>query len=1169
MKIKTLFGHLLCLKTHNRTLNIMKITLFMVFVCAFQLVASTSKAQDAMIELPSSSVTVETIFLEIEKQTDYLVVYSNRELDVKNTVNLSKKKAKVSEIIQKLLENSDLKYEHTNNYIVFSKKAEGIQVAQQTALKVKGKVVDETGEGVIGASVQEKGTTNGTITDIDGNFSLDVSSREVVLEVSFIGYSKASVKAKANVPVKVILKEDAKMLDEVVVVAYGTQKKVNLTGSVSMVNEKAFEARPVQNVAQTLQGMVPGMNVSVGANGGMLNSTPSISIRGAGTIGDGSTASPLVLIDGVEGNMNLLNPQDIESISVLKDAASASVYGSRAPFGVILITTKKGKTGKARVSYSNNFRWNSPMNQPQKMDSWRFVHFMNDARTNAGQDVLFGQEVIDNLAARRRGEVGLIVPVNKDGGFNLNSANANTDFYKLHYKDWALSQEHSVSVSGGNEKLNYYVSGNFMDQEGLLRYADDNYKRYTVNSKISGAINKNISFSYNSKWFKTDYEAPSYLTGLFFHEILRKWPNAPAIDPNGYPTENSQIIHLTEGGRHREKINQTMQQLAIHITPLQGWAIHLEGNARINTNFQHTDIEALQAHNGLGEPYQIATNNKLIAGQSRVTEIANKSEFYTVNIYSDYSKQWTNHFLKVMAGFNAEVNNGSSLSGQRDGIISSEVPTLNTATLADIATGGYSDWATAGFFGRVNYNYKERYMVELNGRYDGTSRFLRDQRWNFFPSFSLGYNMAREDFWKPLQKWVNLFKLKLSWGELGNQNTSSLYPFYATMPLTIGKNQWLLNGELTNTASIPALVSTALTWERIRSFNIGLDFGLFSNRLTGTIEYFKRKTLDMVGPAPQLPAILGIAVPKVNNADMESAGFDFDIQWRDKIGEVAYGIKFNVSDAQSKVTRYPNTTNEIGGWYAGKKSGTIWGYTTIGIAKSDEEMQDHLATLPNGGQNIGGAGTKWGAGDIMYADINGDGVVNGGRGTLSDPGDRKIIGNSTPRFNFGLIVDASYKGFDISAFFQGVGKRDFLPPAGEKGAMFWGAVNNLYQTVALVQHWDYFRPEGHEMGTNLNAYYPNPDLSTLKNQQPQTRYLQNAAYIRLKNIQVGYTFPKVLTQKIRVNKCRIYISGDNLWTHSKIASMYDPEALGSMDGWGAGKTYPLSKVISCGISINM
>lgn len=1146
----------------------MKLTVLLL-VCSLGIAhAANSHAQTTDVHITAQNQTVKEVLQEIESQSGFGFFYDNTLIDLDRRVSVESGNDNVFDILDQIFEGTDVSYKVVDKTkIILTTHEDAVQQSQQTGKhKVTGKVVDEKGEALIGASILEKGSSNGTTTDIDGNFVLTVSSETSVLEISYIGYLTKDINVQLNKPMTIRLQENTEMLDEVVVVGYGTQKKINLTGSVSQVTSEAFESRPVQNVAQALQGVVPGLNISIGANGGMLNSTPNVSIRGAGTIGSGSTASPLVLIDGVEGNMNLLNPQDIESISVLKDVASASVYGSRAPFGVILITTKKGKQGKATVSYSNNFRWNSPLNQPESMDSYRFVHYLNDAKTNAGQSAQFSQEVIDNIAARNNGKVGLIVPITKNGQFSLVEANGDTDWYNLHYKDWALSQEHSIAVSGGTEKLNYYVSGNFMDQEGLLRYADDSYYRYSLSSKITGKINKYISFSFNSKWFRTDYDAPSYLNGLFFHEILRRWPNYPAIDPNGYPIQQSQIIHLQDGGRHTEDFNQFVHQLSIDITPLKDWTIHLQGNTRLNTTFNHTDIEALQAHDAYGRPYDIPSNNNLTAGQSRVTETASKSVFYTVNIYSDYHRQLGSHFFKVMAGFNMEQNDSRDLSGQRDGIISSDVPTLDTSTSEDIAKGGYSDWATVGFFGRINYNYKERYLLELNGRYDGTSRFLRPQRWNFFPSFSVGWNIAREDFWKPLEQWVSMLKFKASWGELGNQNTSSLYPFYQTMPLTIGTGKWLLDGALTNTANIPALVSTSLTWERVRSFNIGLDFAMFNNRLTGTVEYFKRKTLDMVGPAPQLPGILGIAVPKTNNADMQSVGFDFDISWRDRIGPVSYGVKFNLSDAKQKILRYPNTTNAIGDWYVGKLNGEIWGYTTIGIARTDEEMQDHLASLPNGGQNQ--IGSKWGAGDIMYADLNGDGKISAGQNTLSDHGDKSIIGNSTPRFNYGITLDVSYAGFDASVFFQGVGKRDFMPSAGQQGAMFWGVVNNLYQSVALKEHWDYWRPEGHPLGANLNAYYPRPDISTSKNQQAQTRYLQNAAYIRLKNVQIGYTLPKVWAQKLHLQKCRIYIAGENLWTGTKLASMFDPEALGSMGSWGAGKTYPLSKVISCGLNIN-
>ena len=321
----------------------------------------------------------------------------------------------------------------------------------------------------------------------------------------------------------------------------------------------------------------------------------------------------------------------------------------------------------------------------------------------------------------------------------------------------------------------------------------------------------------------------------------------------------------------------------------------------------------------------------------------------------------------------------------------------------------------------------------------------------------------------------------------------------------------------------------------------------------------------MVGPAPQLPLVLGIAPAIVNNADMKSYGFEIELSWRDRIGEVDYGVKFNLADAQQKVVKYPNTTNAFNDWYAGKMSGEIWGYTSLGIAKTDEEMKEHLASLPNGGQNQ--LGNKWGAGDIMYADINGDGKIDGGKGTLADPGDQRIIGNSTPRYNFGLVLDASYKGFDVSIFFQGVGKRDYAPIVGTNGAVFWGAVNNIWQSMAMEEHFDYFRPEGHPMGANLNGYYPRPDFTSNKNHQVQTRYLQDASYIRLKNLQIGYTLPKQWINKLHINRCRVYVSGDNLWTGTSLASMFDPETLAAGD-WGSGKTYPLSKVISFGLNVN-
>lgn len=1043
-----------------------------------------------------------------------------------------------------------------------------IQQQAKQSIKVTGTVTDDQGESVIGAAVMVEGSKNGTVTDLNGHFSLMVDSEKTTLSVSFIGYKPTLVKVNGSSPLLIKLVEDTQTLDEVVVVGFGTQKKINMTGAVSQVTEETFKSRPVSSVSQALQGVVPGLNFSVGQEGGALNSNLSVDIRGAGTIGKGSTSAPLILIDGVEGNMNLVNSQDIESISVLKDAAASSVYGSRAPFGVILITTKQGKEGKATVNYNSNFRFNSPVSTPNAMDSYTFVNYFNEGRLNGGQSVFFDQGVLDRIAARNSGEMGLYIPLSTTNSntFQFNSANGNTDWYDVHYKDWVLSQEHNVSLSGGTQKLSYYLSGNFMDQEGFLRYGGDEYYRYNVNAKINAQINKHISIMYNTRWTRTNYDRPSYLeeNGLIYQDIVRRWPNMVPVDPNGYYTINSGIPQLLDGGRSKDDVDQMSHRLQLMITPLEDWRIIAEGNVRTTHSFYHTEVLPVYTHEVDGTPYLMAFSNNYSAGQSRVTEKSTKNEFYTTNIYSDYAHTIKGHSLKVMVGFNAELQKARTVFAQRDGLINPDIPTIDTATEADKVSGGYTHWATAGFFGRINYDYKGRYLLEMNGRYDGTSRFVDNKRWNFFPSFSAGWNIAKEAFWEPYQDVLNSFKLRGSWGELGNQNTSSLYPFFEAMPININSGGWLINGKKTNTANIPGLISQMLTWERVQSMNIGLDVAALNNRLTGSAEFFVRKTLDMVGPAPELPATLGIAVPSTNNANMKSVGWELELSWRDRIGAVKYGVKFNLSDATQEVTEYPNETWQISDWYAGKRMGSIWGYRSAGIAKSQEEMDAHLASLPNGGQKaIGG---KWRAGDVMYIDLNGDGKIDAGQGTLSDHGDREIIGNSTPRYRYGIILDASYLGFDVSAFFQGVGKRDFAPANGANGAVFWGTVNNTYQSVGFEEHLDYFRPEGHPFGANLDGYYPIPDMSTSKNQQTQTRYLQDASYIRLKNIQLGYTLPKMLLSKFYVNSLRLYISGENLWTHTKLSSLFDPETLAGEQG--QGKTYPLSKVISLGVNIN-
>lgn len=1055
-------------------------------------------------------------------------------------------------------------------------KSTNTPIIQQNERIIKGVVKDATGETVIGANVAVKGTTNGTVTDMDGNFSLKVPAG-AVLKISFIGYKDAEVKITNQQVLNLVLQDDSQALDEVVVVGFGSQKKVNLTGAVSTVKAEALEARPVTNVSQALQGVVPGLNFSVPIGGGELDNNMKFNIRGVGSIGSGSKAEPLVLIDGMEGDMNALNPQDIEGISVLKDAAASSIYGSRAPFGVILITTKSGKSGRVNVNYNNNIRFSDPTKVPQMLDSYKFAQYFNESSGNGGGGAMFNQDAMDRIIAYQKGELLTGTVSNASGNWQeYGGANANTNWFDEHYRRWTPSHEHNISVNGGSEKVTYMLSGNFMDERGLLKHSDDSFKRYSLNAKLRAEISKFLTVNYTSRWIRNDYDKSYYQNGLFFHNLARRWPTIPVTDPNGHYMEGSEIIQLEDGGRDKTQRDDLTQQLQLVIEPIKNWRITAEANMKTVDAFRHYEVLPVFRYNDKNEPLPMKFDENYGIGMTGVGETANRRNFYTVNAFTDYSYDTKGgHSFKMMVGFNAELNRYRQVSASRKGLISAATPSIPTA-LDDIQNGGeLNEWATAGFFGRLNYNYKERYMAEVNIRYDGTSRFIGDQRWGLFPSFSAGWNIAREEFWDDLNQYVGTLKVRGSWGELGNQNTSNLYPFYPSMDIKIKDSQWLINGLKPTTAQMPGMVSNLMTWERVRSWNVGLDFGALNNRLTGSFDYFNRKTLDMVGPAPELPVILGADVPKINNADMESYGFELELSWRDRIGNVNYGIKGVLSDARQKVTRYPNATDDFSNWYAGKMSGEIWGYTTIGIAKTQEEMDAHLATLSNGGQSA--LGSKWGAGDIMYADLNGDGKVDGGGGLLTDRGDMKIIGNNTSRFNYGITLDAEWKGIDISMFFQGIGKRDVEVG----GPYFWGAVGNEWQSTGFKEHWDFFRAGDNPLGANLNSYYPRPLFGTAadRNQKTQTRYLQNGAYLRMKNIQLGYTFPKQWMNAVKIQSLRVYISGDNLLTLTKMSKIFDPETVDGREWWDTdvnqsskagnnGKVYPLSKVISFGINVN-
>ena len=1045
--------------------------------------------------------------------------------------------------------------------------------AQNSTIKVKGVVNDAMGP-VIGASIVEKGNTgNGTITDIDGNFSLNVSSNSTLI-VSFVGYKAPEIPVAGKTFFTIDLKEDNEMLEEVVVVGFATQKKVNLTGSVGTATAKDIEARPVANAVQALQGVIPGLNISNSGNGGELNATKSIDVRGTGTVGKDasgnafSSGSPLILIDGMEGDLNSINPQDIESISVLKDAAASSIYGSRAPFGVVLVTTKSGKSGRAQINYNMNMRYSTPIKMPDMANSYEFVNLFDDAEYNGSGKHLYTDEYRQFVYDFMTGKSDDYIWGNGSGGkWNYDYSANNVNWLKEYYRNTAPSQEHNVSVSGGSDKMTYYLSANYMTQEGFMRYGTEDYDRYTITAKISAQLTKALKVDYSNRWVRTDYERPTYMNDDFYNHILRRARPVRAVyDPNGYLMSDINYIGvMRDGGRHNEQKDAMAQQLKITVTPLKNWNIIGEMNIKTDNNWNHWEQFVVYSHykDNPENTYTALTS----ANKDQVSEYSLKTTYLNPTVYSNYNFSLKEkHNFTILGGFQAEIMKYRDMEGARTGLVTTDLPVLNLTTDADSYTlkGLYKNWKNAGFFGRINYDYNGKYLVEGNLRYDGSSRFRRGNRWILTPSFSLGWNVARENFWEKLADVVEVFKLRVSYGELANQNTTSWYPTYQTLGVTTNGGKWLQNGALTSVASVPGLISTSLSWEKIKNTNIGFDFGALNNRLTGSFDYFWRKTKNMVGPGVELPAILGATVPSTNNTDLTTFGWELSIGWRDKVGELGYGVKLNISDNQTRIDKYPNPTNSLSKYMAGELTGDIYGYTTIGIAKTQEEMDAHIASLPKGGQTA--IGSKWEAGDIMYADINGDGKIDNGSNTLDDMGDLKKIGNNTPRFRTGITLDAQWKGFDFSMFWQGVLKRDFDP--GENSMVFWGTTGSgQWWSTSFKDHMDYFRAEdtASPLGANVNAYYPRP-LFNNKNHKTQTAYLQNAAYMRLKNLQLGYTLPKSLINKIGLQNVRVYVSGENLLTITGLSDTMDPETAGI--GKQGGTVYPLSRVYSFGLSVN-
>ena len=1158
---------------------IMRLILFLILINVHVAVA-VGYAQ--RINMDKKHISLRDALRELRKQSDYNIIVDGDLLKKAGAIDVNLKNASLTEALSSLLEGQKLGYEIYKKNVVIkpivvpNNKTESRVSAPivQQQREVKGEVVDANGTALAGVSVSVKGKSSATATDDKGAFSLAAQPGDMLV-FSSVGYADQEVLVGSAAVHVVLVTEDAS-LDEVVVVGFGTQKKVNLTGAVGTVSAKELESRPVTSATQALQGLVPGLKIST--NSGDLSKDMSVSVRGTGTIGS-SSGSPLILIDGMEGDLNAINPQDIENISILKDAASSSIYGSRAPFGVILVTTKSGKNGRISINYNTNLRNASPINVPETMDSYTFAVMLNSARRNEGVQPFFSDETMQKMLDFQAGKLtgGLDPDVNNPNSWAdiWSQGYANTDIYDATYKSNIFAQEHNLSATGGSEKVNYYASFNYLDQGGLLEIGKDGMKRYNVMGKINAKLTDWLDFSYTTRFTRKDMTRPSAISDGFYSSFERQsWPNIPIYDANGYFHNfffSKNLIDFAEGGQRNEQNDKQYHQGSFTIEPIKNWITKVDLNYSIENSDAKSATIPTYAHDVHGNLIDTKKNSSLY-------QAGRKQNYLNFNAYSTYSHTLHEaHNFKAMIGFQAEEMKLQYLSVSKNGLLLPELPEFDLTTglqgngnPIDAAISGYSnEWTTAGFFGRLNYDYKGRYLAEVNMRYDGSSRFRQGSRWQASPSFSLGWNIAQEDFWRDYASIANLLKLRFSYGRLGNQNTNALYPTYRVMNLGSLNGGWLQNGLKPNTAAVGALVSNSLTWESVSSWNLGLDYGFFDNRLTGAFDYFSRSTKNMVGPAPELPATLGIGTPQTNNTDLTTSGWELTVGWNDLTeGGFHYGVNVNLSDQITTIDAYPsNKTKSLSTYISGQQDGLIWGYETIGIAKSQEEMDAHLATLPNGGQTA--IGTQWAAGDIMYRDLNGDGKISAGNRTLDDHGDLKVLGDSYSHYFFGVDLTAAYKGFDFRAFLQGVLKHDVWPTA---SSYFWGVLGDrsIWYSMGLKQHNDYFRAEpeglpGHEIPANLDSYFPRAGTSNDgKNQQTQTRYLQNGRYLRLKNLQLGYSLPTTFLDRMGIANCRVYVSGENLLTFTPLFDVFDPETI--TGGWG-GNAYPLSRTWSMGLSV--
>ncbi len=1061
-----------------------------------------------------------------------------------------------------------------------------------SARRVEGVVSDSSGEPLTGVAVVVEGTNNYALTGTRGEYAIEGVRDDDTLKFSYIGFDDERIAVAGRTRIDAAMRESASTrVDDVVVIGYGTTRQRDLIGAVEQIKGKELLDRPNPNVVRSLQGQVPGLTLQF--TDGKPSHGATLRIRGiASSIGSGG--SSLVLIDGVEGDITTINPDDIESISVLKDASSAAVYGARGAFGVILVTTKRAAGERFTVRYDGSVSILSRTVKPDMVnDGLQWTdQFLESYRNCYGYD----PTSINNLFAfnnawyeelkRRDADRSLDRwRVNEAGRYEYFG---NTDWDAAIYKKSTAAHQHSLNISGGSERIKFSISGRYFSQDGIYNAVNDWYNQYNGRVKVWGKIRDWWTVESNTSFVNRTYRQPMSYSGKML--VQRQWehqgyPMQLITNPDGSWTDAAVCVGVAgmqtdRSYQHNKKFDMT-QNIAMTFDLMKD-VLQLKGDFTYYYNQSERDRkEAI---------YDFKNGPELPSSRAAFDSLEQKyfnNNYMAGNVYLTWTPRLgDDHSLKVMAGWNIEDRKYYTTYAYRRGLLTDKPNfSLMDGDYYLLGDDGSYEWGFVGIFARVNYNYKDRYLFELSGRYDGSSKFPANSRWAMFPSGSFGWRISEEPFMEGAESWLDNLKLRASVGMLGNGSVAA-YSYMQSMTIQKGTS-YLIGGNTPSYTAAPNPIPDGLTWEKVVTYDIGLDMDFLGNRLNVVGDVYRRDTKDMFTVGMTLPAVFGNNPPKGNYADLKTTGWEVSVAWRDAVHagrhDLTYGIKAMLWDSRSWVTRYNNATKRLTDYYEGMEIGEIWGYRYAGLYTAQD--LDHWANM-NEYFTFNRQGNQPREGDMKFYDLDGSGSVNNGANTFDDPGDREIIGNTSPRFCYGLNLNVGYAGFDLSLFFQGVGKRDWYPS--NEAAFFWGKYNRPYSFM-LRQHtgddiWT-------EANPNTDAYWPrmtgymtskgnkgDGDAKTTMG-QANDHFLQSIAYCRLKNITLSYTFPKEMMRKIHFSGLRIYVTGENLFTWTplrKVTKNFDPEFGGgdsdftnstTAGDYADGYNYPMLKSVTFGVNI--